>query len=65
MAIETDDPHATEDARMTASLAGLAVALLLLVVGLFLVGKLRDASNLQDCVMSGRTNCAPIATIRP
>jgi len=43
--------------RQTASLAGLAVALLLVVVGLFLVRALERKSNLEDCLLSGRTNC--------
>ncbi|MBV9539171.1 MAG: hypothetical protein JOY70_09590 [Acidisphaera sp.] len=43
--------------RQTASLAGLAVALLLVVVGLFLVKALQHKSNLEDCLLSGRTNC--------
>jgi hypothetical protein len=28
--------------------------------GLWLSHRLRSVSNLQDCVMSGRTNCAPV-----
>ena len=38
------------------------VALLLVILGLVLVKLLGDAGRLQDCVMSGRTNCAPIDT---
>lgn len=42
-----------------------ALAALLLVVALvggfmFLMHRLTDAGRLQDCVASGRTNCAPI-----
>lgn len=29
-------------------------------IGLWLSGTLRGASSIQDCVASGRTNCAPI-----
>jgi hypothetical protein len=37
-----------------------------LVVGaLFIVRELRGVSQLQDCLMSGRTNCAPIDTKPP
>jgi hypothetical protein len=37
------------------------IVIALLVVGLyFLVTKLREQTNLQDCVQSGRRNCAPI-----
>ena len=41
------------------------VALSLVVLGLVLVKMLGDAGRLQDCVMSGRTNCAPIETPPP
>lgn len=41
----------------TPAMAGLAIAVVLLVVGLWLAHELRAASKLQDCVMSGRTNC--------
>jgi uncharacterized membrane protein len=43
--------------RQTASLAGMAVALLLVVVGLFLIRQLHQKSMVEDCLMSGRTNC--------
>lgn len=41
-------------------LLGLLVVLLLVGGGLYLVHTLRNASNLQDCMMQGRTNCAPV-----
>jgi hypothetical protein len=44
------------------ALIGLLVALLLIVLGLVLVKVLGEAGRLQDCAMSGRTNCAPIDT---
>jgi hypothetical protein len=37
------------------------VAALVVVGGYFLAVKLKEMAQLQDCVMSGRTNCAPIA----
>ena len=43
--------------RQSASLAGVAVTLLLLVVGLFLVRELHAAAVVEDCLMSGRSNC--------
>jgi len=43
-----------------AAVLGLLVALLLIVTGLILVKVLGDSARLQDCAMSGRTNCAPI-----
>lgn len=45
------------DENRTPAMAGLAIAVVLLVVGLWLAHELRTASKLQDCVMSGRTNC--------
>ncbi len=42
------------------ALVGLVFMVLLVLGGLFLVHILRNASQVQDCVMSGRTNCAPI-----
>jgi hypothetical protein len=42
------------------ALAGLLIAAILLVLGLWLARELRSASQIQDCVMSGRSNCEPI-----
>jgi hypothetical protein len=57
-----DDNDSDENSadRSTARLAGLALILLLAVLGLYLAQKLRSQSHLEDCLMSGRTNCAPI-----
>ncbi len=38
----------------------LGVVLLLVVGGWFLAHKLSELSRIQDCVISGRHNCAPI-----
>jgi hypothetical protein len=46
--------------RNTPAIAGLAIAAVLLVVGLWLAHELRAASKMQDCVLSGRTNCNEI-----
>jgi len=43
--------------RQTASLGGVAISLFLIVVGLFLVHELRAKAQLEDCLLSGRTNC--------
>ena len=53
-----------QEGRVTSSLAGLAFVLVLVIVGLFLVRVLKKQSELEDCLMSGRTNCAPIETTR-
>ena len=52
-----DDDDDRNARRQTASLAGVAITLLLLVGGLFLVQQLRSASVIGDCLMSGRRNC--------
>jgi hypothetical protein len=43
-----------------AGFAGLVLIVVLVLAGYFLVRKLAAVSELQDCIMSGRTNCAPI-----
>jgi hypothetical protein len=57
---EPREPREPDSRR--AALLGLLVALLLVVVGLILVHVLGSTGRLQDCVMSGRSNCAPIDT---
>jgi hypothetical protein len=39
------------------AIAGLAIVVILLVVGLWLAHELTATSKMQDCLMSGRTNC--------
>ncbi len=41
----------------------MAFALLLVVVGLFLVQHLASKARLEDCLLSGRTNCDQILAI--
>jgi hypothetical protein len=53
-----DDPE--QGGNRHAAVAGLAIAVVLLVVGVWLAHELSAASKLQDCLMSGRTNCAVI-----
>jgi hypothetical protein len=53
-----EEPRKPQSRR--AAVLGLLIAVLLVVVGLILVKVLGDAGRLQDCVMSGRTNCAPV-----
>ncbi len=54
--IERSDETADAD-RQTASLAGVAITLLLLVIGLFLVRALHTESAVEDCLLAGRLNC--------
>jgi hypothetical protein len=55
-----DDPEQGGNQRK--AVAGLAIAVVLLAVGVWLAHELRAASKLQDCLMSGRTNCNTIET---
>jgi hypothetical protein len=58
---EPTPPADEEDTRSPRrALLGLAIVLLLVVVCLYLFYTLRDMSQRQDCMMQGRTNCAPI-----
>jgi hypothetical protein len=63
-----DDHKPQESRRQNDSrrpaIAGLAVAVVLLVVGLWLAHELTAASKMQDCLMSGRTNCNVIEPAR-
>jgi hypothetical protein len=57
------ESHRRQDSNsQRAALIGLAICLLLVLGGLFLVYELKKTSELQDCVMQGRTNCAPVDT---
>ncbi len=55
----TRDQDPGSDSRRPAVI-GLIVVLALVVAGYFLVTALRQNANLEDCLMSGRRNCAPI-----
>ncbi|MCC8961745.1 hypothetical protein H8A95_05265 [Bradyrhizobium sp. Pear76] len=46
------------------ALIGLLVAVVMLAVGLWLARNLTAASKMQDCLMSGRTNCNVIEPAR-
>jgi hypothetical protein len=58
------DEEAQEEAnRQTASLAGVAVTLLLLVLGVFLVRELHHKAQIEDCLLAGRSNCDTLLTV--
>ena len=55
----TEDTDQAEANRVTNSLAGLAAALLLVVLGLFLVQHLASKARIEDCLLAGRLSCDP------
>jgi hypothetical protein len=56
----TDDERDEDDHRFTMSLAGLAMALLLAIIGLSVVDGLAEISKHEDCLLQGRMNCERI-----
>jgi hypothetical protein len=51
-----------ENRSQRGALVALGVVVFLFVVGWILARELYSDSKLEDCLMSGRTNCAPIDT---
>jgi hypothetical protein len=52
--------------RRTAALMGFIVILVLAIAGVLLFRELRVSTSIEDCLMAGRRNCAPIeAPSRP
>ena len=48
------------EARRTKALMGLIVVLVLAIAGVVLVRSLREKAALEDCLLAGHRNCAPI-----
>ncbi|TWB66588.1 hypothetical protein [Bradyrhizobium sacchari] len=46
------------------AIAGLVIAIVILGIGWWLARDLTSASKMQDCLMSGRTNCNVIEPAR-
>lgn len=46
------------------AVAGLIIAVVILAIGWWLARDLTSASKMQDCLMSGRTNCNVIEPAR-
>ncbi len=57
LVVLSDDVTREDEDRQTAGLAGIAVALFLVVIALFLVRELHATSAIEDCLMAGRQNC--------
>lgn len=56
-----DDDRGGGPNRRIAALLGLALMALLVVGAIYLVQALHRESQLEDCLMAHRLNCAPIA----
>jgi len=58
----TPEESEAELRRTRSNVVALVVAAVLVLAGWLLVRKLGETTRMEDCLMSGRTNCAPIAT---
>ena len=58
------DRNDKEAANQRRSMIALGVVVLLFVVGWLLARELYADGKMEDCMMSGRTNCAPLDTSR-
>ena len=56
--------HDKPNASPRGPLVAFGVVVLLFVVGWILARELYAGAKLEDCLMSGRTNCAPIEAPR-
>jgi len=58
-----DDEHPETERQRTAANIGIAVFLAVLIGGgIWLTNAIVNLRKTQDCVLSGRRNCAPIST---
>ena len=51
-----------DDSSRRGPLIAMGMVVLLVVVGWFITRALHNSTRLEDCLMSGRTNCAPVET---
>jgi hypothetical protein len=59
------DEEEREAAGRNKSVIALGVMAVLVVAGIVLVHKLKDVSDLQDCLMTRATNCTQVDTAAP
>jgi hypothetical protein len=62
MALPMTDPEQGDNRR--GAMVGLVIAAVILAIGLWLARDLTAANKMQDCLMSGRTNCNVIEPAR-
>jgi hypothetical protein len=56
-----EPPDDDEPPRRSRAVIGLILMAVLVVAAVYLVHALREESQREDCLMEGRTNCAPIS----
>jgi uncharacterized membrane protein len=59
--LAAEEREQEEANRQTASLAGLAMALALVVIGVFLVRELHAKAMVEDCLLQSQLNCDAVA----
>jgi len=59
MAHDPND-HDDGDGSRRGALIGLVITAMLVIAGYYLMTVLRHQGQTEDCLMSGRSNCAPI-----
>jgi hypothetical protein len=57
---DNDNDDGDDQRRILVNFAGLVFVVLLLVGSIWVAKLLSQHAKLEDCLMSGRTNCAPI-----
>jgi hypothetical protein len=58
----TAPPPDDQDNQDAKTLAGLAVAIVIVLVAVFALMKFKQSSTLLDCIAAGHRNCAPVDT---
>lgn len=56
------DDDNNQDASRRRSLIALGIVVVLFVLGWLLAQELYSGGKLEDCLLSGRTNCEPVQT---
>ena len=46
------------------ALVALVIVVVIVAAVVLLIGRLRESGRMQDCLASGRTNCAPVEAPR-
>jgi hypothetical protein len=57
-----DEPDGGPRSGPLRAVVGLGLIVVLILGVLFVMEQLRHSAAIQDCVASGRTNCAPISS---